>query len=191
MKFCKDGRILGQNNKEAGSHLGTLSNNYIDKKIKKGRPKIHYWRSGGEFKKGKEHPYYGKKRPEHAKFLKGRFAGPKSPMWEGGITPLSRKIRNSEEYQEWTKIVKRRDKNTCVECFKKGYKLHTHHIKTFSQIFSEFLTEYSQFSPIEDKETLLRIAFSYKPFWDIDNGITLCKKCHEKKKEKNYEHSKR
>ena len=49
-KVCKDGRILGQNNKEAGNHLGILISR---KYIKKG------WNPnsiGKHFKKGREHP---------------------------------------------------------------------------------------------------------------------------------------
>jgi len=37
-------------------------------------------------------------------------------------------------------------------------------------------------NPIEDKETLVRLAISYEPFWNIDNGKTLCKICHNKTK---------
>ncbi len=47
------------------------------------------------------------------------------------------------------------------------------------KILEEFLREYSRFSPIEDKETLVRLAVTYKPFWDLNNGITLCKNCHK------------
>ena len=55
-----------------------------------------------------------------------------------------------------------------------------HHVRPFAIIFDEFLKEYSLFSPIEDKETLIRLAMIYKPFWDISNGQTLCKDCHKK-----------
>lgn len=52
-------------------------------------------------------------------------------------------------------------------------------IKSFYKILQEFLQTYNQFSPIEDKETLVRLAINYTPFWDINNGITLCTDCHK------------
>jgi hypothetical protein len=61
-----------------------------------------------------------------------------------------------------------------------GGNLEAHHIKKFSILLAEFLSFYNQFSPIEDKETLVRLAISYEPFWDIINGKTLCEKCHNK-----------
>ena len=39
--------------------------------------------------------------------------------------------------------------------------LEAHHKKAFYLILEEFLQQYSQFSPIEDKETLLRLAITY------------------------------
>lgn len=43
---------------------------------------------------------------------------------------------------------------------------------------NKFLQEYNQFSPMEDIETLARLATNYKSFWEINNGKTLCKDCH-------------
>ena len=51
----------------------------------------------------------------------------------------------------------------------------------FEFMFQNFLKTYSQFSPIEDKETLTRLAIGYIEFWDINNGITLCSNCHMEK----------
>ena len=47
MKICKDGRVWGQNNKEAGKHLGISTGRKKYPYIKKGSPKTHYWRTGG------------------------------------------------------------------------------------------------------------------------------------------------
>ena len=101
------------------------------------------------------------------------------PNWQGGITPLRVLIRNLIEYKNWRKEVFKRDDFTCQECGQRGGKLEAHHKKSFSKLLSEFLKEYDQFSPIEDKETLVRLAIKYKDFWNIDNGQTFCKDCHK------------
>ena len=95
------------------------------------------------------------------------------------ITPLTRIIKKSIEAKEWREHIFQRDKRRCQECFQKSKYIQVHHIKSFAEIFKEFLMEYNQFSPMEDKETLMRLATSYKPFWDIFNGITLCEICHK------------
>lgn len=98
--------------------------------------------------------------------------------WKGGITPLHTLIRASSEYRTWYFSILKRDNYTCQECGKRGGKLEIHHLREFSQIFKEFLQTNNQFSPIEDKETLLRLASKYLPFWDINNGKVLCYECH-------------
>lgn len=67
-------------------------------------------------------------------------------------------IRWSKEMCDWRKMVYERDKYICQMCFKKGIYLNAHHIKKFA--------DYPN------------IRF------DINNGITLCKDCHQKTKGK-------
>ncbi|MCH7772482.1 MAG: HNH endonuclease, partial [Bacteroidetes bacterium] len=62
--------------------------------------------------------------------------------------------RMSIEHSLWREAVFSRDGWTCQKCEELGIKLHPHHIQNFAQ-FPE-----------------LRFA--------IDNGVTLCKKCHIK-----------
>ena len=84
--------------------------------------------------------------------------GEKSHRWKGGITPVNHKIRTSLEYKLWRDSVFTRDNYTCIWCGAKSQKgkrviLRADHIKPFA-LFPE-----------------LRFA--------IDNGRTLCDKCHK------------
>ena len=63
-------------------------------------------------------------------------------------------IRSRIQFRLWRESVFARDNYTCQKCWIKGIYLHPHHIKNFA--------EYPK----------LRFA--------IDNGITFCKKCHNK-----------
>ena len=97
---------------------------------------------------------------------------------------LSESIKSLLEGQNWRKQVFERDDYTCQRCFERGYVLNAHHKKEFALILRGFLQEYNQFSPIEDRDILIRLAINYKPFWDITNGETVCKKCHKSIKHK-------
>ena len=78
----------------------------------------------------------------------------KSHFWKGGITPINKQIRNSQEYRLWRESIFKRDNWTCIWCRKRGGRLNADHIKPFAY-FPE-----------------LRFA--------IDNGRTLCEECHHK-----------
>jgi hypothetical protein len=120
--------------------------------------------------KGK-HNIYPK---EMIQAMRDRYSGSKSRTWKGGVTPLHSLIRKMSEYKKWKiTILGRRH---CQKCSEKCY--YAHHIYSFKDLLQDFLREYSQFSPIEDKETLSRLAITYKPFWNLNNGMALCKKCH-------------
>ena len=85
---------------------------------------------------------------------KGKYIGNKHPNWKGGITPMHQKVRNSPEYANWRTSVFKRDNYTCQECGATKVYLNADHIKPFS-LFPE-----------------LRLS--------VENGRTLCVKCHRK-----------
>jgi hypothetical protein len=88
------------------------------------------------------------------------FAMENNNTWKGGITPISMKIRNSRAYRDWRIAVLERDLYECKKCFftkENGAELHAHHIKPFSR-------------------------YRHLRF-EVSNGITLCKQCHEKEHE--------
>ena len=116
----------------------------------------------------------------HLKEAHLKLRGQNSSHWKGGISPLRDLIYQLQEYHNWRTTIFIRDDSKCRECGEQGQEVH--HIKRFARIYEEFLKEYDQFSPMEDKETLLRLATKYKPFWDVTNGKTLCSDCHSKTK---------
>ena len=87
-----------------------------------------------------------------------KFRGENSPVWKEN--PKQERIeRGLPEYRDWRKAVFERDHYTCQCCGSKNYKgngtciiLNAHHIQNFS--------------------THKDIAM------DVNNGITLCEKCH-------------
>lgn len=94
---------------------------------------------------------------EHRENLRGprpNARGENNNNWKGGVTPINEKIRKSTEYKLWRMAVFQRDNFTCVWCGGESHgDIQADHIKPFAY-FPE-----------------LRFA--------IDNGRTLCRKCHE------------
>ena len=83
--------------------------------------------------------------------------GERNGNWKGGVTSEVMKERNSRKYVRWRNSVFQRDDYTCQCCGQRGGKLNAHHKENFA-----------------DNEDLR---------FDIDNGITLCEKCHSFKYE--------
>ena len=116
---------------------------------------------------------------ETKKKLSNAHLGSNHWNWHGGISKLQNVIRNLFLYKDWRIAVFKKDNYICQDCFKRGGNLEAHHLRPFSIILNEFLRQYNQFSPVEDKEILVRLAIKYEPFWNVSNGQTLCDKCHD------------
>jgi len=92
--------------------------------------------------------------------------GVKSSNWQGGITSLNKIIRGSDKYTNWRSQVFGRDHFTCQECGIRGEWLEVHHIESLSVIIKEnYLTKNNYIDCIK--------------LWDLNNGKTYCKKCHD------------
>jgi len=155
-------------NKNSGRHKGFKHSK--EARIKMSKNHADY--------SGKNNPNFGGNFYGIRKIM--NWTGENNPNWKDGRTPLILRIYDSYAYKRWRATVYQKDNYTCQKCGKRGGDFEAHHIKLFIEIFQEFLKEYKQFSPIEDKETLVRLAIKYKPFWDVNNGKTLHKDCHLK-----------
>lgn len=107
---------------------------------------------------------------------KGLFVGKNNPMynskrfgelnpnWKGGITSEKETAMRSEEYKEWRKEVFEKDNYTCQCCGKMTHDVEAHHLDNFAEY-------------VEKR-------------YDVDNGITLCKKCHNPNQKGSYHNEK-
>lgn len=98
---------------------------------------------------------------------KGIAKGEKNHSWKGGLSNPKIQIWNTTEYKLWRTSVFIRDNFTCKGCgihsekgLGKTVQLEAHHI-------------------------LPRRDFAHLTF-DISNGVTLCKSCHDKTRKKEY-----
>lgn len=192
IKYSEDMRIIAINNLKYGMKGKKVSE---ETKIKmsiaqKGKRNGERNSPKTEFKKGATPWIKNKNKTDYPQLsnsgTKNPLRGAKSNLWKGGITPLYVLIRELPESKKWRNLIFERDNYTCMKCFRNGIYLEAHHKKPFAQILKEFIQMNSMFSPIEDKEILLRISLFYPEFWDINNGETLCKDCHDLTKKQNF-----
>lgn len=91
---------------------------------------------------------------EFQKNMSARLQGIPIEKWKGFTTPENKRLVASPEYRQWQKSVFKRDQNTCQLCNKTKCPIAAHHI-------------------------YLKAKYPDKVL-DINNGITLCDKCHHK-----------
>lgn len=100
-------------------------------------------------------------------------------LWKGGITELHNRIRHCEKGRHWIRDCMKRDDYTCAITGVRGKKLNVHHKKEFSKIYEEFLQKYAHLDPIIDCEQLFNLSQDHEEFWDVENGISICKEIHQ------------
>lgn len=102
----------------------------------------------GTRKKGYKHTEDAKKR------MSKNRSGSNNGSWKGGITPETRKQRNSVQIKLLREKCFKRDKWTCQECGARSVYIEAHHLKSWAR--------YPE----------LRFV--------LENLQTLCKECHQK-----------
>jgi hypothetical protein len=120
--------------------------------VKKKIARLH---TGNTYRLGKRHSLETRKKVSTTRRLRGIGRGESNPNYKHGNAELHHYMRRSARYKQWRYDVFMRDKFTCQHCGdNSGGNLRAHHIKGFA--------DYPD----------LR--------FDLDNGITLCKSCHDK-----------
>jgi hypothetical protein len=174
MKRNKKGQFI----KGIKYQLGYKHTNITKNKMKKARKKqgSNVWNKGTHKSGmlGKHHTEEGKNNIGKSQIgIKNHMWGRKGknhPRWKGGLTSLARNIRNHFKSRQWSSDILQRDNYTCQTCGKRGGYLNAHHIKDFSKIINEYNIK------------TLDEALNCGELWNLNNGKTLCLKCHNKTK---------
>jgi len=126
-----------------------------------------------QFKKGQKSWITGKKAP-WAKNLPQAFERGQRPWnWDGGKSKLRNRLWHCWKYRQWHSDIFERDDYTCQECGLRGCKLEAHHIEQLAVIIKR------------NKIKTYEEAMDCEEIWNINNGLTLCCKCHNKTKNGN------
>jgi 5-methylcytosine-specific restriction endonuclease McrA len=85
--------------------------------------------------------------------------------WKGGATKLNIAIRQMNENRKWMDAVKERDGGKCVRCGSAD-QVESHHIIELVMLIELY--------EVKTRDEARGIT----AFWDLDNGQTLCQRCH-------------
>ena len=105
--------------------------------------------------------------PKNLSIINANKLGSGNPMWIDGRTPVRRRFRSLSKQRCWIRSVFERDNFICQKCGNKEGELNAHHKKGFATILNENgIKTYKDFIDCNE-------------LWEVNNGITLCKKCHK------------
>jgi len=116
---------------------------------------------------------YWKKRPEELAQRGLKMRGENHYNWKGGVSSLQISIRTSAYNLRWIKKIHKRDNYECQIC-KSIKKTEVHHKIGIAKLIKNY------------KIKTLDDARNCEAFWDINNDIVVCKKCHYKIHGKKY-----
>ena len=110
---------------------------------------------------------------DKAKARGEKSSGPLHYNWKGGCSRLNAAIRRLTENRKWMDAVKDRDKK-CLVCGATE-KLESHHIVPLAVLVG--------IHGITSREQ----AVKFEKLWDLNNGMTVCARCHYKIHGRKYE----
>ena len=128
--------------------------------------------TGNTWNRGRKHTAESTKLKSinSARYWTGK-KGKDHPHWKDSKkNPLHLSIRQCFEYRQWRWDVYTRDNFTCVLCGRKKEVSGTLEADHFPKQFIEILAEY-QIKTFDE-------AVLCEELWNINNGRTLCKQCH-------------
>ena len=99
-------------------------------------------------------------------------SGKNNGNYKGGISPLNQRIRHCLKYKKWIEDIFIIDNWTCQKCGQRGGNLEAdHYPKKFCDILKD-----NNIKSLEEAENC-------EELWNLNNGRTVCLKCHNRTKQ--------
>lgn len=124
-------------------------------------------RQSSKEKTSASHKKFWKEHPEKLAARGLQIRGDKHYRWKGGSSRLNVAVRQMTENRRWMDAVKERDAR-CIQC-PSLKDLEAHHKLGLAQMLIDL-----NIKTVEDARDNASVL------WDLENGITLCRKCHYK-----------
>jgi 5-methylcytosine-specific restriction endonuclease McrA len=99
--------------------------------------------------------------------------------WRGGVTPV-RTIARRLLWQSWILPIMKRDLFICQDCGTKGVVMNVHHLVPYAKIQREIVAKHPEYD-LRKFEDRIEIASLIVQEHKLEDGITLCVKCHKKR----------
>ena len=121
-------------------------------------------REDSKLKASASHKVWCAANPDRVAARALKIRGELNYHWNGGSSRLNTAIRQLTEHRKWLSAVKARD-GACVRC-DSDRDLEAHHIVELAEIVAHH--------GITNRDEAREIP----ELWDLDNGETLCRRCH-------------
>lgn len=115
-------------------------------------------------KRSESHKAWCAENPDKVVARAKKIRGDNHYLWNGAGLPLNRDINHSPKNRTWKKNIRERD-GACRVCGSVK-RLESHHIIPISVLVKKY--------KIETRKQ----AYECEEFWNLSNGLTLCRKCH-------------
>lgn len=127
--------------------------------------KWYKWNEDIKIKISKSHIEYNKAHKEERYERAKKITGENHYWWKWWITKIQVAIRTCGRNRNWIREIKKRDNNECRLCKSKD-NLEVHHLLPIKELIEKYNIK-------SHKDTYI-----IDDFWNIENWITVCSKCH-------------
>jgi len=107
------------------------------------------------------------------------LTGPDHPMWKGGSSAVTQRIRGSHQlYKHWKRPILKEANFQCAQCKSTENLIVHHYEERMAEIIQRFMSEHWPKMSWDEETEVVEDVIAYHLKESV-SGITLCQECHE------------